>query len=210
LIVITYASRKGGAGKTTLLTHLSVAADVAGAGPVGVVDTDPMQGTARWYDARKADTPILARPDKGLTAALDALRDAGCRIAMVDTPPSIGAEVIEAVRAADLVVVPCQPSPNDLRAVGSTVEAVRGSRKPLVFIINRVKPRSRLTLDAAVALSQHGTVAPVQVGDRTDYAAAMIDGLVAQEIGSKQAADEMAALWIYVMSRVEVSENVAA
>jgi len=97
-----------------------------------------------------------------------------------------------------------------LRAVGSTVEAVRGSRKPLVFIINRVKPRSRLTLDAAVALSQHGTVAPVQVGDRTDYAAAMIDGLVAQEIGSKQAADEMAALWTYVISRVEVPENVAA
>jgi len=210
LIVITFASRKGGAGKTTLLTHLAVAAETAGAGPVGVVDTDPMQGLARWYDARKAKSPILARPDHGLTAALGALREAGCLVAMIDTPPSIGAEVLDAVRSADLVVVPCQPSPNDLRAVGATVEAIRMTKKSMVFAINRVKPRSRLTLDAAVALSQHGTVAPVQVGDRTDYAAAMIDGLAAQEIGSKAAADEMAALWAYVVSRVEVADVVAA
>ena len=80
----------------------------------------------------------------------------------------------------------------------------------MVFTVNRVKPRSRLTLDTAVALSQHGTVAPVQVGDRTDYAAAMIDGLVASEIGSKQAADEMAALWTYILGRLEVGDVVAA
>lgn len=210
MIVITFASRKGGAGKTTLLTHLAVAAEAAGDGPVGVVDCDQMQGLARWYDARGAESPILARPDHGLAAALDALREAGCRVAMVDTPPSIGAEVLEAVRAADLVVVPCQPSPNDLRAVGATVEAIRVCRKAMVFTVNRVKPRSRLTLDTAVALSQHGTVAPVQVGDRTDYAAAMIDGLVASEIGSKQAADEMAALWTYILGRLEVGDVVAA
>lgn len=210
MIVLTFASRKGGAGKTTLLTHLAVAAEAAGAGPVGVVDTDPMQGLARWYDARKADAPILARPDHGLEAALDALRQAGCRIAMIDTPPSIATDVIDAIKVATLVVAPCQPSPNDLRAISATVEAIAACRKTMIFVINRVKPRSRLTLDAAVALSQHGTVAPVQVGDRTDYAAAMIDGLAAQEIGSKAAAEEMETLWKYIIMRVEVPNAAAA
>ena len=201
--VIVLASRKGGVGKTTLACNLAVEAERVGAGPVGVVDTDPMAGLAGWWDARRhADAPALARPEPSLVAALAALRKQGCRTAIVDTPPSAGAEVAATIRFADLVLVPVQPSPDDLRAVGVTVELVERQRKPLCFILNRCKPRVRLTGEAAIALSQHGTVAPVQVADRAAYAASKIDGHSAAEL-SGAAAEEMDALWHYVAKRLE-------
>ena len=215
MLIITLSSRKGGSGKTTCASHLAVAAEDSGAGPVGLIDLDPMQGLAAWFAARQAETPLLANSPAledpaTVSELLEVLRTAGCRVAIIDTPPSIGPVVQAAVRASDLVLVPVQPSPDDLRAVGRTVEAVRAYRKPLVFIINRVKPRSRLTGEAAIVLSQSGTVASVQIGDRVDYAAAKTNGLTASEIGCAQAEQEMRELWGYVAKRLEEITNVPA
>ena len=51
--------------KTTLLTHLAVAAEAAGDGPVGVVDCDQMQGLARRDDARGPSPPSSPGPIMG-------------------------------------------------------------------------------------------------------------------------------------------------
>ncbi len=203
--VIVFASRKGGAGKTTLATALAVEAGRAGAGPVGVVDTDPMQGLAQWWDARQHDaSPILARPDPDVATALAALREQQVQIVLVDTPPAIDRSVAGTIAHADLVVVPVRASPDDLRAIASTVDVIQLARKPMVFVVNAVKPRVRLTMEAVVALSQHGTVAPVQVADRTDYAAAKVDGHTAPEMDTGgKAAGEMADLWAYLSKRMD-------
>ncbi len=203
--VIVFASRKGGAGKTTLATALAVEAGRAGAGPVGVVDADPMQGLTQWWDARQHSAePILARPHPDVGAALTALKGQGVKLVLIDTPPAIDRSVAGIIALADLVVVPVRASPDDLRAVSSTVDLVARSGKPLVFVVNSVKPRVRLTLEAVVALSQHGTVAPVQVADRTDYAAAKVDGHTAPELDEQgKAAAEIAALWTYLAKRME-------
>jgi chromosome partitioning protein len=146
------------------------------------------------------------RPEPTLAAALEALRQYGARLAIVDTPPAVGADVASSILEADLVVVPVQPSPDDLRAVGVTVEMIERARKPLVFVINRTKPRVRLTGQAAIALSQHGTVAPTFIADRIDYAAAKTDGLTAPEIeGEGRASEEIAGLWSYLARRLEMT-----
>ena len=204
--VIVLASRKGGAGKTTLASHLAVEAERAGAGPVAMIDADDMQGLARWWDARKADTPALVRLAGTLAETADGLAGRGFKLLFVDTPPALNPAVASLVTAADLVLVPVQPSPDDLRAIGSTVELVNRAKRPMVFIVNRTKPRARLTGEAAIALSQHGTVAPVMVADRTDYAAAKTDGRTAPELNpAGPAAEEMTALWSYIASRMEVA-----
>ncbi len=215
MFVCVLASRKGGCGKTTLASHLAVEAGRAGFGPVAVVDLDPMGGLSGWWDARKAPEPVLARVETSLADTLEVLRDAGIATVLVDTPPSVGPEVAGAIGQADLVLVPCKPSPDDLRAVGRTVEAVSAARKAMVFVINMTKPRTRLTAEAAVALSQHGTLAPQLVSDRTDYAAAKADGLTAQELEpGGRAAEEMRELWAYVAARsgikAQEARNVAA
>ena len=202
--VIVVASRKGGAGKTTLATHLAVEAERAGVGLVGVVDTDVMNGLAHWWDRRVAPSPILAQPVPTLAAALDALRSQGVRLVFVDTPPQLSADVSATVGSADLVLVPVQPSPDDLAAVGVTVELIQAARRPMVFVLNRTKPRVRLTGQAAINLSQHGTVAPIEVHDRAAYAGAKTDGRTAPELEPDgPAAVEMAALWAYVSRRLD-------
>jgi chromosome partitioning protein len=201
---IVLASRKGGAGKTTISSCLAVEAERVGAGPVAIIDIDPMAGLSQWWDARKAATPVLTRAEPTLEAALDLLRDNGFKYVIIDTPPALTRDVSETVGVADLVLVPVQPSPDDLRAVSVTVDLVKAQKRRLVFIVNRVKPRVKLTGEAAVALSQHGTVCPTFVYDRTDYAAAKTDGLVAQEIDPYgRAAAEMTSIWQYVVSRLE-------
>jgi chromosome partitioning protein len=201
--VIVVASRKGGAGKTTITTCLAVEAERAGAGPVALLDLDTMRGLTAWWEARAADTPVLVATDNGVSAALAAAKAAGATLAFVDTPPAAGAAVAEAAAAADFVLIPVQPSPHDLRAVGATVELARRARRPVIFVINRTKPRVRLTGEAAIALSQHGTVAPVMLADRAIYAGAAIDGRTGPELEPYgAAASEVADLWRYVADRM--------
>jgi cellulose biosynthesis protein BcsQ len=128
--VIALASRKGGAGKTTLASHLAVQAEAAGDGPVAVMDTDPQGGLAGWWNARAAATPEWIEPANGLSAAIEACRAAGYRALLVDTPPSLSETIADVLALADLILVPVQPSPNDLRAVGGTVELAAASGKP--------------------------------------------------------------------------------
>jgi chromosome partitioning protein len=64
-------------------------------------------------------------------------------------------------------VIPTRPSPHDLRAAGATVELADRSDKPFMFVIYAATPRARITSDAAIALSQHGTVSPTTIHQRT-------------------------------------------
>jgi len=200
---LVVASRKGGAGKTTLATLLAVEAARVGAGPVAVIDLDPMQGLTLWWEARAEEAPSLVSAAGGPTAALAAAEASGARLVLVDTPPAAAPVVAEVVGLADLVLVPVQPSPHDLRAVGATVELARRAKRPMVFVVNRTKPRVKLTGEAAISLSQHGTVAPAMLADRAAYAAAAIDGRTAPELEpGGAAAIEVTSLWTYVASRL--------
>lgn len=202
--IIAFASQKGGAGKTTLATHLAVQAERAGAGPVGVIDTDPQGTLAAWRAARRAPAPRFARATpQRLVKEIAAMRDAGVKLLVVDTPPAIGSIIARVVAMADLVVVPSRPSPNDLLAIGATVEITEGLGKPLVFVINGATPRARITADAATALSQHGPVASTTMHQRIAFASSMIDGRAVMEIpGAVRAADEVIQLWSYLSKRL--------
>ena len=75
--------------------------------------------------------------------------------------------------------------------------------KPLIFVVNGATQRARITGEAAVALSQHGVVAPVTVHHRVDFAASMVDGRTVGEAVPKSAsAKEIADLWLYVQDRL--------
>ncbi|MCI4428494.1 MAG: ParA family protein [Burkholderiales bacterium] len=62
---IIIANQKGGSGKSTLVTHLAVAAERAGDGPVVLTDTDPQGTTADWFNARAAQIPRLRPHNDG-------------------------------------------------------------------------------------------------------------------------------------------------
>ena len=205
--VIVLASQKGGAGKTTLAAHLAVAAEAAGDGPAVLIDADPQGSLSAWWNARSADTPVLAPTTIAeLREKLLLLAGAGYKVAILDTPPAITEAIGAVVATADLVLIPARPSPHDLRAIGSTVDLVQKAGKPFVFAVTQAKPNTRLTVQAIAALSQHGAVATAIIHDRVDFAASMIDGRTVQEIdGKSRGAAEIAELWEFMKAQIAKS-----
>lgn len=198
------ANQKGGAGKTTHAGHLGVAAMQAGAGPVVLIDCDPQGSLTEWWRARPQDAlGLLASSVEALPADLAALRSAGARLVIIDTPPQAGGVVQAVVRLADLVVIPTKPSAHDLRAIGRTVELVEIAGKRMVFVVNEATKKARLTGQAAIALSQHGTVSPVIVHRAEAFRLTAADGLTVQETDPGGApAQEIAGLWQYINSQL--------
>ena len=203
--ILAMASQKGGSGKTTLSGHLAVQAQRAGAGPVVLIDIDPQGSLADWWNEREEEYPAFAQTTVArLAADLEVLRQQGFKLAVIDTPPAITMAIQSVIQVAELIVIPTRPSPHDLRSVGATVDLCERSGKPLIFVVNAATPKARITSDAAVALSQHGTVAPITVHQRTDFAASMIDGRTVMEVDPKgRSAAEIAELWDYVSDRLE-------
>src|SRR5690242_8936006 len=195
--VLAMASQKGGSGKTTLSGHLAVQAQLAGAGPVCLIDIDPQGSLADWWNEREAEMPAFAQTTVArLASDLEVLRQQGFRLAVVDTPPAITMAIQSVIAVAELIVIPTRPSPHDLRAVGATVDLCDRAGKPLIFVVNAATPKAKITYEAAVALSQHGTVAPVTLHHRTDFAASMIDGRTVMEIDPNgRSAQEVTELW---------------
>ena len=202
--VLALASQKGGAGKTTLSGHLAVEAERTGFGPVALVDTDPQHSLTDWWQARQAETPLLAQVDlSDIQRGLEMLRQAGVALVIIDTPPAIAQNIRTVVAVSDLVLIPTRPSPHDLRAVGATVALVEATGRPMVFALNGAANRARITHEASSALSQHGTVAPVIIHQRTDFATSMTDGRTAGELDpTGRSAAEIAELWTYVSKRI--------
>jgi chromosome partitioning protein len=164
-----------------------------------VIDTDPQGGLAGWWNARSAETPHWIDPVHGLAAAVAAARTAGYGVLVIDTPPSVAETIAGVIEVADLVVIPVRPSPNDLRAVGGTIELARRARKRMVFVVSQATQRARITAEAAIALSQHGTVAPVMIHHRVDFASSMTGGSTVGELDPDcRGASEMRDLWTYL------------
>ena len=203
--ILVLASQKGGTGKTTLSGHLAVEAQNAGAGPVALIDMDPQGSLSRWWNARAVPEPLFVKvgPFEELGKALEHLTSSGIRLAVIDTPPAITESISYVIGHADLVILPTRPSPHDLHAVGPTVDIATRYGKPVLFVVNAATQRARITGEAAVALSQHGTVAPVTIHHRVDFAASMVDGRTVGEVTAESAsAKEIQELWTYVQGRL--------
>ena len=222
-MVLVCASRKGGGGKTVCARHLGVAAMLAGH-KVAIVDLDPMAGLTGWWRRRAEDALELVdltpdgmprnTPDQrhaASAAAADMLAGAISRLAMtgghdiliVDTPPAPDRIVSMAIASADLVIVPVRPSPDDLDPVGETVDLATAAKKPMIFVVNSATRKANLTSDAAIALSQHGTVSPAILHRADAYASSAVDGRTVSETDPRgKPAGDVAALWAYVGKRL--------
>ena len=120
-----------------------------------------------------------------LPTRLEALGEHGIKFVFIDTPPAFTQPTHKTLAVAGLVIVPVRPSPHDLRAVGTVIEAVEQQGKPFVFVLNAAIPRTNIASDAVSALAQHGKVAPVTLHNRVDFQTSMVDGRTAGELNPK-------------------------
>lgn len=204
---IVIANQKGGSGKSTLTVHLAAAAEAANDGPVIITDTDP-QGTAGdWFNQRKKagiDTPRyapIALPE--LSDKVQALDAAGASYLFIDTAPSVGAVNAELFAAADMILIPLNPTPADLRALVKGLPLIKKSGKPFTFVLTRVRPNLRNNDGTAMALEALGLVLPTRMHERVIYSETFAHGRTALEIDpGSTAGQEVAALWLAVKERI--------
>lgn len=195
---ILITSQKGGSGKTTLARNLAVAASAEGK-RVLCLDLDPQGSLRAWWGGREADEPSMLEADPNPSALSQTLKAAAKAfdLAVIDTPPAAPAWLADSIAAADLVLIPVRPSPDDLRAVGATVAAVTDAKVPFAFVLSQT-PRAKITDEAARVLAQYGRVAPVNVATRVIYAESGATGAGVTETADARAKDEINGLWAYV------------
>lgn len=202
---IAFAASKGGVGKTTLCAALSSYAGMNTKKKVAIIDLDPQGSLTAWWNSRAAETPELIEASAGnLSQILSQADAAGYDYVFVDTPPGHMKTIETGIQNADYVLVPCQPSPVDIAAIGDTLAAIEDLGKPFAFVMNRVIARTRIGEQAILLLANHGKVAGQPIAQRTAFATAMTDGRSAPEVtGGQQAEEEIDALWKFVLTNLK-------
>jgi chromosome partitioning protein len=207
--IVALLSQKGGTGKTTLCLHLAVAAEKAGQRAV-VIDLDPQASSAGWKDSRENETPVVVPvPPVRLPQALQAARDGGAALVLIDTAPHSSDVALAAAEVANLILIPCRAGILDLRAIGTTARVVKLAGKTAYVVLNAVPPHaSNVIADAREAVAVHElSVAPIAVRQRASYAHALTAGQTAQEYEPKgKAAEEI--MQFYTWLRREL-KNIA-
>jgi chromosome partitioning protein len=205
--VILFASQKGGSSKTALCRCVAVAADQAGVGSIGMIDTDPQGTLTKWWKRRAAQTPNLLRLRSirdDLAPTLEAARANGLAYVFMDTQGAITESLAAVVPFADTVIIPVRASPDDLDAVPETLRIIDAAAKPYAFILVQIKPNASINSQARLALLNYGTVAAATMGDRVDFASSAIDGRAVQELDPNgRSAAEIMEIWDFVKDRAD-------
>ena len=199
--VVAIVNQKGGTGKTTLATNL--ASVLAEKGPVLLLDADPQASSQNWAASEWTSPEGLAVKGMGKGNLLQEVRAiaGGYDWIIIDGPPGITRTSADAVRAADLVLIPAKPSPLDVWAASEIVEAVRARQKTTngipraAFVITMAQPRTRLGRQIDTALSELGIpVLRARTTQRVAYPNAINDGNSVVDGNDRTARNEILAI----------------
>jgi len=180
--IITIAQQKGGAGKTSLAAHLAATWSIDKGRRVALFDLDPQKSLTHWFHVRsekiaEANTMSLW-PAQGWRLANEltrAARDAD--VIVIDCPGKDDLGTRVAVRSADIVVMPVQPSPIDVWASKPTLELIAKEGTPALIVLNRLPSRARLTDHLIVDLKRGSVpIARSALGNRISFAASFVEG----------------------------------
>lgn len=181
--VISVLNPKGGCGKTTLSVHLARALKISDQ-KVLLVDSDP-QGSARdWAEAGegRAGFAVVGLDRPTLDKDVPSLGQ-DYQWVIIDGAAKLEKMVASAVKAADLVLIPVQPSPLDIWACESLVEMIQARQSvtegvpTAAFVVSRAKKGTRLAREVSAAIGDYEL--PILHGaihDRTIFAQSMING----------------------------------
>ncbi|MBZ8134122.1 ParA family partition ATPase [Afifella sp. IM 167] len=203
-MIVALLNQKGGVGKTTLALHL--AGEWARRGDrVTLVDADPQGSALDWSEQRAREG--LPRLFGIIGLARDTLHREAPELArnadnvVIDGPPRVAGLMRSALLAADVVLIPVQPSPFDGWASAEIlrlIEEARIFRPQLVvrFVLNRSATRTIIARETSEALAdQDPPVLRFSVGQRVVFATAAQLGRLAFEIDHDSlAAKEITAL----------------
>jgi chromosome partitioning protein len=158
--VIAVLNQKGGSGKTTIATHLARGLQLEGL-EVLLVDSDP-QGSARDWAAAHEEQPV---PVVGIDRPIidKSLKSMGRKdFIVIDGAPQIEVLAVSAIKSADFILIPVQPSPYDVWATSDLVDLVKArieimdGRLQAAFVISRAIKGTKIGNEITSALADYG------------------------------------------------------
>lgn len=187
--VVAMVGNKGGAGKTTLTINL--AAMLSQEYDVVILDADPQQSSLQWREIARS------QPDLAVVEAVEDVAEVLNRVkgryryCMIDCPPSVHSiQMQQALRVADLALVPVQPSPLDIWATVHIEEEIEQSRKDnpaltALLVINQLEPRTRLSQIMRRAMDELTLpAADTAIRRRAAYRNSFLEGRTALDLGA--------------------------
>jgi len=211
-LIITLSSLKGGTGKTSLSVHLAHAIALSGSRVI-LIDADPQASASDWAAARedKPPFPVVGMARDTLHRDLDDLTENYAHT-VIDTPPRVSALARSAILAADLVLIPVQPSSYDVWAAAETVKLVEEAQQykgnlKAAFVINRKITNTSIGAEVSAALSDYSPpVLESAIAQRVSFAEASAGYTVLEDAPKSAAADEIRALADNVLRFMEVEK----
>ncbi|WP_103021006.1 ParA family partition ATPase [Salinibacter altiplanensis] len=194
--VVAVLNQKGGSGKTTIATNLACGVQRRGY-RVALVDADPQKTASEWA-ARGDDTPPTYEATKDLETNVPAL-SGSFDVVVIDGAPRMTELATSAVKVADLILIPVQPSGADIWAAEDILDIIEARQKvaggpDAAFVVSRAVAQTNLAATIRGALESYGVrVLDTRTGHRVAYPEALGAGLSVLDTSGK-AAEEIESL----------------
>lgn len=206
-MIITVAAQKGGSGKSTIAINMAlILAGLSQKPTVALVDADRQRSCMQTLQGHERDNLNVYEVTEKPNEVIQGLSE---RYVIVDTPPHSHEVAYVAAALSDIVVIPVQPSPLDVRAAVDTVKALQiiQDRRPdlqCCFLINRIAGGTILAKEIKGTLEQFYPfpVLETMLHDRQAYKQSLITGQSVLEYDNRSAAaQEMGKLVLEIVKK---------
>lgn len=198
--VISLANQKGGCGKSTIVINLALNLALQKKRVI-LFDTDPQKSSYETLQVREDKLFKVVAVYSDIYQTLEKY-EPDYDYALIDTPPHDTEIVTVSVVCSDLVIIPVQDSPLDIRSTKVTVDLIRKAKAlnpdlKCYFLLSRIQPQTILAKELAEILKNRyeTPILDTQISNRVAYKYSLIYGKAVTEMfNSDAAATEINAL----------------
>jgi chromosome partitioning protein len=153
---------------------------------------------------------VVTAPPARLTRTIESAKKNGVDFMVIDTPPHADAAAREAIKQADMVLIPTKPRAFDLAALEPIADLVSFASRPAFVVLNSVPAGATVLAEEAreAARGLGLEICPVELGDRAAFHRSSAKGETAAEIEPEgKAAQEINALWDWLAAQLELPKR---
>jgi chromosome partitioning protein len=176
-----------------------------------LIDEDPQGSLTLWNALRREAALPIKTVKRELADVLKKAKRRDVDWVFIDTPANVSASVVDAIRAARLVIIPCRPGLLDIDAVQETIDFSRRLGTPYAVVLNGAPPK-REDAESPVVTAARECLAelnvPVwggQITHRVSFSLAVSrgEGVQEQDLDVSSCA-EIARLWQAIEKSMQV------
>jgi cellulose biosynthesis protein BcsQ len=176
-----------------------------------LIDEDPQGSLTLWNALRREAALPIKTVKRELADVLKKAKRRDVDWVFIDTPANVSASVVDAIRAARLVIIPCRPGLLDIDAVQETIDFSRRLGTPYAVVFNGAPPK-REDAESPVVTAARECLAELNVpvwGGQITYrvsfslAVSRGEGVQEQDLDVSSCA-EIARLWQAIEKSMQV------